>query len=212
MVKGSLWGSAWVENVRNPNIEQQNSSLWSLGCWLLGWKSSAIFSASLLGMPHSSLHLAHSWFHHASQASFHPQSKGSKMKGHPTINFPKTSIKGLAKKLYVYISHSKRRWYPQQVYEKCPSCWRFAARNPPLRLMSMGGRRPTGEGRSPVLSDWHSRWICVSALYMKMEYHIYQPASDRIGVWETYTSNQSAPLASMSAMGLRFGFLKKKQL
>lgn len=33
MVKGSLWGSAWVENVRNPNIEQQNSSLWSLGCW-----------------------------------------------------------------------------------------------------------------------------------------------------------------------------------
>ena len=43
MVKGSLWGSAWVENVRNPNIEQQNSSLWSLGCWLLGWKSSAMF-------------------------------------------------------------------------------------------------------------------------------------------------------------------------
>lgn len=33
---------------------------------ILGWKSSAIFSASLLGMPRPSLHLAHSWFHHVS--------------------------------------------------------------------------------------------------------------------------------------------------
>lgn len=60
MVKGSLWGSAWVENVRNPNIEQQNSCLWSLGCWFLDGK------VKLLGMPRPSLHLAHSWFHHVS--------------------------------------------------------------------------------------------------------------------------------------------------
>lgn len=130
MVKGSLWGSAWVENVRNPNIEQQNSSLWSLGCWLLGWKSSAIFSASLLGMPHSSLHLAHSWFHHVSEASLHPQSKGSKMKGHPTINFPKTSIKELAKKLYVYISHPKQVVSPTSLW-KVPFLLEVCTSNPP---------------------------------------------------------------------------------